>query len=217
MVNVDGVGQTAAQPSGAREGAVTGDARYVATGVPIGNLGPVGSTAEEPALWVRRGETFLSLTSGTFKLWAALQLPRTETEIGEKVSAGEVADDLALLLRERLALALPQEPEEILSWHAVRPLAQGAGMGADVDAPDSYVVMGLNGDPIIRLSLPGYLFWAYSDGRRTVPEVVQAVCRHLDVTTEAGLRLLDPPDLFEGLVRSGAVRLDVAGDGDDWA
>lgn len=191
--------------------------RSVAVGVPLGYLGPTPDVSEEPAFWVRRGSEMVALDRVSYRLWTALTIPRAVADVVTQLARpqAEVAEDIAALQQERLVVALPHEAAALLQWHAIRPLAQGVGMGRDPEDPAWYEVW-QETRRALRLALPGYLFWAYSDGRRTLPDVIDAVATHLALSRATVLQTLDLPALLEALLHSGALRLDVAGSGEPW-
>lgn len=183
--------------------------KYISVGQPLGYLGPSASPTDQVAFWLRRGDEFLSLSGNTFRLWAQMQTPQSEKAVVESRPdlIDTISEDLAILLQEQLAVVLPADPREFLSWTSIRALPQGFGTGLSDDDPTSFEVM-VGHQVLIRLSAVGYFFWAYCDGRRSIAEVIQAVGNHFEISTETVLSYL--PSLLEGMLASGAIRLDAA-------
>jgi len=186
---------------------------YVAVGMSLGYLGSTPAvSSDEPAFWVRRGAALVALSPLSYKLWTALTMPRTIEALATQLArpAVELAEEVAVLQQEQLVVALPQDAQAFLDWHTIRPLAQGVGTGLDPEAPE-WCEVWQETRRALRLSLPGYLFWAYSDGLRSLPAVIDAVAAHLELSVPAVLQTLDLPTLLDALLQSGALRLDVDG------
>jgi hypothetical protein len=186
---------------------------YATIGVPLGYLGVIPALpSDEPIFWVRRGAQLLALSLFEYEIWAALTIPRTIEALATHLNhqAIEVANEVSKLEQERLVIALPHDTQAYLGWHTIRPLALGIGTGLDPEESKWCEVWQENRRAIL-LSLPCYLFWAYSDGLRSLPEVVDAVATHLGLSIPAALQTLNLPNLLDSLLCCGVLRLDADG------
>ncbi len=185
--------------------------RYATLGVPLSYI-PVKSPDRHS---VACGDNIFFLSHSQFMLWMALQVPQSETEIQELlasginglVDSGPLADEWSALQELRLVVQLPGDQSDIFDWNEVSLVAQGFGLGEDLEMPGAFLVGLQNGEVAARVNLAGYLFWAFCDNRRSVPEIVELVCGALSVSQDHGLQLLDIPLLLRGLLQSGALRL----------
>ncbi len=188
--------------------------RYTTLGIALGKI-PLNTPISKDGYCVVRGDDVLILSRNMFALWLTLQLPHSEAEIQELIASGlngvmdtgPLVDEWSALQKSGLVVQLPEDERDILNWHEIFPMSRGYGAGEDPEKPGLFLIGDQDGEFVARVNLAGYFFWAFSDGRRSAPEIVDGVCETLNVSEERGLQLLNAPLQLKVLLESGALRL----------
>jgi len=155
---------------------------YLSIGFPLGILlnenGSDALTGKEPAYWVRRGGSFVTLYGAESQAWTLCLSPTRGTDIEEFllkqgiVNSPEDCEGTVLyLLREELLT--PFDEKSVGSILDLLVFSQGTGFGSTSKDPLHYEIGGTDGKPMACLDLRSYILWTHCDGR-TLREAIQA-------------------------------------------